>query len=212
MIGRALRVALVFAACAWTASDPAHAQGRCSTAGIGVVLIPGAGGMHPNDFLVRNLDGLARYGLTTGFAETTSQAVSSANAFKAQGLSVVLVGMSAGTPKVAKALLQGAPADRIVLTAGMLMPGSGRESVAEVLGSPSRLPPTLVVHNPQDECRLTPPEAVAAFTRWSGGRARASWVKGGPGPSPPCGPLTHHGFFGNDGQAVAAIARFALGR
>lgn len=210
MIGCALRAAAVLAVCAWIA--PALAQTQRAAAGVGVVLIPGAGGAHPNDFLVRNLDGFARHGLTTAVAETPSQAVASANALRAQGLRVVLVGMSAGTPMVAEALLQGAPAERIVLTSGMLVPGYGKESVVDILGNPSRLPPTLVVHNPRDACALTPPEGVPTFIRWAAGRARVSWIKGGPGPAPPCRALSAHGFFGNDGQAVATIARFALGR
>ena len=190
----------------------AAATAQSRSAGAAVVLIPGAGGAVPSDFLVRNQEAFARAGLTTAIATSAGQAASAALSLAAQGLTVTLVGMSAGTPTVAEALAAGAPASRVVFVAGTLMPGYAQRSVVEALGSPARLPPTLVVHNRNDACRLTPPEAVHDFVRWSGGRARVRWVSSGHGPGAPCGPMSAHGFFGNDGQAVAAITSFARSR
>lgn len=186
------------------------AQGR--PAGVAVILVPGAGGPVPSDFLMRNQQTLASYGLATAVATSASQAASTASSLKAQGASVVLVGMSAGTPTVAEALALGAPADKVVFAAGTLMPGYAQRSVADSLGSPGRLPPTLVLHHRRDECRLTPPEAVGQFVRWSGGRARVRWIDGGTNAGQPCGPMSAHGFYGRDDQAIAAIASFAGGR
>ena len=198
------------AACLVPTASPVVAQKRST--GAAVVLVPGAAGAAPNDFLIRNQEGFARAGLTTAVATSAGQAVSVTSSLTAQGLAVTLVGMSAGTPTVAEALAAGAPASRVVFVAGTLMPGSAQRSVVAALGTPERLPPTLVVHNRNDDCRLTPPEAVPEFIRWSGGRARVRWISSGAGPGPPCGAMSAHGFFGNDGPAVAAIASFARGR
>lgn len=185
----------------------ALAQTRSGTT---LVLVPGAGGAVPSDFLMRNQRNFQAYGLSTVVATSASQAAAAANQIAAQGGRPVLVGMSAGTPKVAQAVAQGARAAGLVLVAGSLVPNPKGVSVIQALGSPARLPPTLVVHHRQDECRLTPPEAVGSFVGWSGGRARVSWIDGGGGgDGRPCGPMSAHGFVGQDNQAVAAIASFA---
>lgn len=178
-------------------------------AGSAVVLVPGAGGATPNDFLIRNQEAFVRYGLEVVVATSAGDAASASSRLRARGQKVTLVGMSAGTPTVAEAIASGASPNRVVLVSGTLMPGRANRSVAEALRTPSRLPTTLVVHNRADRCPLTPPEAVPEFIRWSGGRARVSWVSSGGGPGGPCGPLSAHGFYGNDAQAVAAIAAFA---
>ena len=193
-----------------TVVPPAAAQPQ--RAGAAVVLVPGAGGAVPRDFLVRNQQSFAAAGLATAIATSASEAASSASSFASQGMSVTLVGMSAGTPTVAEAVAAGAPASRVVLVSGTLMPGNAQRSVAQSLGTPARLPATLVVHNRQDACPLTPPEAVQRFLQWSGGRARVRWVASADGPGHPCGPMSAHGFYGNDAQAVGTIISFARGR
>jgi dienelactone hydrolase len=178
-------------------------------AGSSVVLVPGAGGASPNDFLIRNQQAFTNRGLQVVVATSSSAVISAAAQLRAQGRKVTLVGMSAGTPTVAEAIAAGAVADRIVLVSGTLMPGRAQRSVASSLGSPARLPATLVVHNRNDDCPMTPPEAVPEFIRWSAGRARVTWVQSSGGPGAPCGPMSPHGFFGNDGRAVSAIVSFA---
>lgn len=208
-----MKASMLLAALALYLSTPLPTAAQSpNPAGVTVVLVPGAGGATPRDFLIRNQDAFAQYGLDTAVAVSAAEAASVATALHAQGRRVVLVGMSAGTPTVAEALALGAPAHKVVFVSGMLMPGYAQRSVVEALGGTARLPPTLVVHNRNDECRQTPPEAVPAFVRWSGGRARVRWIASAPGPGAPCRPMSAHGFFGNDSQAVAAIAGFARGR
>lgn len=192
----------------------AHAEtAQSQTAGgTTVVLVPGASGASPNDFLIRNQSAFAAYGLTTVVAVSPDEVFAKASALKAQGQRVVLVGMSAGAPRVARALALGAPAAKAVFVSGALVPGLSERSVIQNLGSPARLPATLVVHNRGDECRLTPPDAVPQFIRWSAGRATVQWIEGGGGPGQPCQARSAHGFFGVDGQAVGAIAAFAVAR
>jgi hypothetical protein len=183
--------------------------GPALSQGAAVVLVPGAGGASPRDFLIRNRPTFSAAGLQVAVALSAGEAASAVSSFKARGLRVTLVGMSAGTPTVAEALAMGAPADRLVLAAGMLMTGRAGRSVASALGSPSRLPPTLIVHHRQDECRLTPPEGAQAFANWSRGRAQVRWIDGPSGPGAPCGPMAAHGFYGLDAQAAGAVAAFA---
>ena len=174
-----------------------------------VILVPGAGGATPSDFLIRNEKAFASQGLQTKVATSAAAAVAAANAIKESGGKAVLVGMSAGTPTVAQAIAQGAPVAGAVFVAGTLVPGMAQRSVAAALGDPGKLPPSLVVHHRQDRCPMTPPSGVSAFVKWSGGKAKATWVDGGNAGGNPCGPMSAHGFMGQDQVAVTAIAAFA---
>jgi hypothetical protein len=185
------------------APPPAFAQGAT------MILVPGAGGASPRDFLIRNQSGLAAAGATLVVALSSGEIVAAARRAKASGGRVSIVGMSAGAPKVGQALAQGAPADRVVIVSGILMPNGMRPSMAQAMRSPARLPPTLIVHNRMDDCPLTSPQSVPAFVNWAGGRAQVAWIESGGGPGQPCGPLSAHGHFGADGQAVSAITSFA---
>ena len=167
------------------------------------ILVPGAGGAVPSDFLIRNRAALEQKGIATIVAQDGVAA-----AVARAGHPVVVIGMSKGTPTAAAGSSQ---ADGLVLVSGMLMPGPAPLSVKAAVGSPSALPRTLIVHNPDDPCALTPASGVAAFQAWSG-RAQVAWIRSGPGLGKPCGPFSGHGFAGNDAAAVAAIANFILAR
>ena len=73
---------------------------------------------------------------------------------------------------------------------------------------PSVMPRTLVLHNRNDACDLTPVAAVEPFVKWSGGRASVVWIGGSGGGKDPCGPNSAHGLMGADGQVVGAIVGF----
>lgn len=177
---------------------------------IALVLIPGAGGIHPQDFLVRSEPIFQSAGLETALTTSAGQAASLISQFKGRGMRVILVGMSLGAVTAAQAVASGAQPDGVVFAAGgLLPPGTPNGSVVETLGDPSRLPRTLVLHHRGDQCFLTPPEAVPEFIRWSRGRARASWISGGGGFGPPCRPNTPHTFEGRQQAAAGAIVQFA---
>jgi hypothetical protein len=195
-----LRFACLISAC--FVAPSAFAQGAT------MILVPGAGGASPRDFLIRNQSGLSASGATLVVALSPGEIVAAARRAKAAGGRVSIVGMSAGAPKVGQALAQGAPADRVVIVSGILMPNGRRSSLAQAMRNPSRLPPTLIVHNRMDECPLTSPQSVPVFVTWSGGRARVAWIESGGGPGQLCGPLSAHGHYGADGQAVSAITAF----
>lgn len=123
---------------------------------------------------------------------------------------VTVVGTSRGTQRAAKGLAAGAKPDRLVLTSGFLAPASGPDdTVMSILGDPSRLPPTLVVHHRSDGCRVTRPEGVEPFKQWAGSRVTVRWLDGGTSEGNPCEAFAHHGFNGLDGAVVSAVAGFA---
>jgi hypothetical protein len=176
-----------------------------------VILVPGAGGATPNDFLIRNTGAFASAGLQTTVAMSAGAIASAAKSVRAKGGKPVLVAMSKGTQTAAQAIAQGAPVAAVVFVSGFMMPGTGG-SVPAILGTASKLPPTLVVHHRQDRCPMTTPDGAAAFVGWSGGKASIHWVDGGRPGGPPCRPMSAHGYIGQDQQAVSAITSFARSR
>ena len=125
---------------------------------------------------------------------------------------VTLVGTSRGTQRSAEGIAAGARPDALVLTSGFLSPQSGEgvhRSVIAILGSPSLLPRTLVIHHRRDGCRWTSPNGVAPFIAWSAGHARVDWLDGGTAVGDPCEARGYHGFNGLDAQVVNLVAAFA---
>lgn len=167
------------------------------------ILMPGAGGATPSDFLVRNKGGIGGADVSVVVTTSPAEAVSLSQGASAKGRKVILIGMSRGSIDVANALAAGARANGVVLVSGAY------DKVRASLGSSSRLPATLVIHHRDDGCQVTPPSAVSSFVAWSGGRASAQWIdnRGTPAPNP-CGPRGAHGFFMQDGAAVSAINGF----
>ena len=80
------------------ASDSAVAQGKVA------ILMPGAGGAVPIDFLGRNQGRIGGPGVSVIVATSSSEAASISLSEAGKGRKVVLVGMSRGTVDVANAL------------------------------------------------------------------------------------------------------------
>jgi hypothetical protein len=122
---------------------------------------------------------------------------------------VTVIGTSRGTQRAARGIAQGARPDALVLTSGFLTRDSGaRQNVAGILGSPSRLPRTLVIHHRRDGCHFTQPAGVDPFIRWAHGKARVVWLDGGVNEGNPCKAKAYHGFNGLDGKVVSLSAGF----
>jgi hypothetical protein len=167
------------------------------------VLMPGSGGITPGDFLVRNEGRFRAAGIRTIVTTSPSSAAEAVAAEKAQGRKIVMVGMSKGTVDVASALASGARPSGVVFVSGI------HSMVIATVGSPDRLPATLVVHHSQDACRRTPPSDASRFVAWAGGKARIQWINTTGEPSSnPCNARGAHGFFRQDGPAVSAIISF----
>ena len=122
---------------------------------------------------------------------------------------VTVIATSLGTLRAAYSIARGARPDALVLTSGLLSKESGgAQNVINILGSPTRLPRTLVIHHRRDGCHVTRPAGVKPFIIWAHRRARAAWLDGGTSSGDSCGASAHHGFAGLDGQVVALAAAF----
>lgn len=122
---------------------------------------------------------------------------------------VTVIGTSRGTQRAAQGIARGAKPDALVLTAGFLTNASGSsQNVASILGSPGKLPPTLVIHHRKDGCKFTLPAGVEPFVKWAGGKARVVWLDGGSSTGNPCKAKAYHGFNGLDGRVVSLAAGF----
>ncbi len=159
--------------------------------------------------LVRTRHAYAARGLAVLVADAGTDLKSAVDYMAAIKRPVTVVGTSRGTLRAAEGIARGARPDALVLTSGFLSPDSGSGSnVMSILGSPSALPRTLVLHHRQDGCKVTLPAGVDPFIKWSAGRARVSWLTGGADEGDPCQAGGHHGFAGLDGQVVALAAGF----
>lgn len=159
--------------------------------------------------LVRTREAYAARGFAVLVPEGNVDVAAAVEAMRKYG-SVTLVGTSRGTQRAARGIAAGARPTRLVLTSGFLSDASGdSDNVEAILGSPDRLPPTLVIQHRHDECRRTQPAGVAPFLAWARGRARVEWLDGGVSEGNPCQPAAHHGFNGLDGRVVSAVAGFA---
>jgi hypothetical protein len=165
-----------------------------------------------NNQLVRTREAYAQRGFAVLVPEPGINLAEAVTTMRRYG-KVTLVGTSRGTVRAAEGIAAGARPDRLVLTSGLLAPESsarGRgENAIGILGSPASLPPTLIVHHRQDACKVTLPAGVEPFIAWAGGRARVTWLSGGRDEGDECQPFAHHGFYGQDGQVVGAVAGFA---
>jgi hypothetical protein len=122
---------------------------------------------------------------------------------------VTVIATSRGTIRAAQGIAGGARPDALVLTSGFLSAASGSgQNVMSIVGSPSALPRTLVIHHRQDSCKFTLPAGVDPFIKWSAGRARVRWVSGGTSTGDACEARAYHGFNGLDGQIVGIAGGF----
>ncbi len=162
-----------------------------------------------NNQLVRTRDAYKAQGLAVLIVDADINLAAAVNYMRAIKGPVTVIGTSRGTLRAAAGIARGAKPDALVLTAGFLSPASGGDRhVMGILGSPERLPPTLVIHHRQDGCRYTLPAGVEPFIKWAGGKARVAWLDGGQTVGNPCQAKSYHGFLGLDGKVVALAAGF----
>jgi len=119
-----------------------------------------------------------------------------------------LVGTSNGTVSVANATIANADlVAGLVLTASITNPKNENKVQSLKLGD-IRVP-TLVLHHSRDGCRLCPPEYARDILSGlrNAPRKELIMVSGGSGASgDPCYGLHHHGFIGQEAEAVDRIA------
>ena len=180
--------------------------------GDGRILVGDHGDIHGlnGNQLVRTRNAYAARGLAVLVVDVGTNLKSAVDYMAAIKRPVTVIATSAGTLRAAEGIAGGARPDALVLTSGILSPESGPASrnVESILGSPSVLPRTLVIHHRYDGCNLTRPAGVKPFIEWSDGRAQASWLLGGRNEGHPCNADAYHGFKGIDGQVVELAAGF----
>jgi hypothetical protein len=210
---RALLAALLLAVGSAQAQESVQVGGKQAllhkpaNARASAILVPGKGGIDPSDPLLRNRAALNAQGiatLTVPHGTVLGEAVQYMRKVKEP---VALVGMSAGVSFAARGVGNGAKPDSLVLISGSLT-APGKLPAQDALKTPSVMPRTLVLHNKNDTCDLTPVASVEPFVKWSGGRASVVWIGGSGGGKDPCGPNSAHGFMGADSQVVGAIVGF----
>ncbi len=116
---------------------------------------------------------------------------------------VYIAAVSSGVGRLAGAIA--APwfrANKVVLVSGNL------ESVREKVGSPNKLPPTLVIHHRLDRCSNTSPNQVDKFQEWGGSKVTVHWMKGGSNSGDSCGAQSYHGLADLDDEVVNTITSF----
>ena len=120
-------------------------------------------GMNGNQ-LVRTRHAHAARGLAVLVADAGTDLTSAVQYMAAIKRPVTVVATSLGTIRAARGIANGARPDALVLTSGFLSQESGvGYNVMSIIGSPSSLPRTLVIHHTQDTCRNTLPSGVAPF-------------------------------------------------
>lgn len=175
------------------------------------ILMPGGPGTwNPIDFVVRNQRRIAAAGIATLGIPRSTDAAAAIRYMERIARPVTLVAISRGTLAAAHALAAGARPDRVVFVSGFMASAGSGSSVPGILGTPARLPPTLVLTNTADACAMTSTAGAQAFKQWAGRHASLVVVAL---PSPrgqarPCGAYASHAYFGHDAEVVARIVPF----
>ena len=212
---------------------PAHAEEVVSAGGVKALLVKPKGAPRASLILLAGGDGVLAINDQGPTRLKGNSLVRTREAFAARGFAVlvpdfgfnlaalveymtaikrpvIVVGTSRGTQRAVHGIAGGAKPDGLVLTSGFLSDESGDyDNAVNTLGSPDKLPPTLIVHHRLDACQVTSPDGVAPFMTWAGKKARVAWLNGGTPDGDPCGGSHYHGFNGIEGQMVSTIAAFA---
>ena len=174
-----------------------------SNAKASLVLVPGNAGLSDRDplqrakmkyvekgFAVLSIDKKTKIRAAMKYASETAKPVS-------------IAAVSSGVSRLAGAIA--APwfrAQKLVLVSGNL------DSVREKVGSPDKLPPTLVIHHRLDRCSNTSPNQVDRFQQWGGSKVSVHWMMGGSNSGDSCGPQSYHGLADLDEEVVNTITSF----
>ncbi len=101
-----------------------------------------------NNQLVRTRFSYAAHGLAVLVVDADVDLAAAVNTMRKIKSPVTVIGTSRGTLRAAEGIAAGARPNALVLTSGFLTNDSGSsQNVANILGSPGKLPRTLVIHH-----------------------------------------------------------------
>lgn len=129
---------------------------------------------------------------------------------------VWLIGTSMGTisaANVAARLRSGGP-DGLVLTSSIVASSRRTGPLDSIVDVGAITIPTLIVHNKEDACFVTPFSAVPDFVQRFTHAPRKELIAvsgGSPPQSDPCEPLARHGYFGIEDEVVGDIVKWIKG-
>ena len=187
-----------------------------------------------NNFLIRTRDKFAAAGFLVASVDVPSDHRDGLENFRASAehaqdvaaviaylrqkapVPVWLVGTSMGTISAANAAarLKSGGADGLVLTSSIVAASRRAAPVSDSVDVASIVLPTLVVHNRDDACVVTPFSAVPSFLERfkRAPKKELIAVSGGTTPlSDPCEALSRHGYIGIEDEVVGDIARWIKG-
>ncbi len=219
----------------YIAADRAVASAILFAGGKGKSALKSSGEIkNPNNFLIRTRQRFADNGISVVVVDAPSDhkgnkgmvgwRTSKAHATdiaaivewlrKKQGNPVWLIGTSRGTISAANAVARlGGPEQSgitgIVLTSTVT--GNSKKRPDNIYDTALKkiIQPALLVHNEEDLCRVTPPDAMDKLQRKLGKSSKVELITffgGSPAQSRECGALAAHGFFRIESEVVEAIA------
>jgi hypothetical protein len=174
-----------------------------SNAKASLVLVPGHAGLSDRDPLQRAKIKYVEKGFAVISIDKKTNLKAAMKYASETAKPVYVAAVSSGVSRLAGAIA--APwfrAQKLVLVSGDL------GSVLEKVGSPDKLPPTLVIHHRLDRCSNTSPTQVDKFQKWGGSKVTVHWMIGGSNSGDSCGAQSYHGLADLDDEVVNTITRF----
>ncbi len=174
-----------------------------SNAKASLVLVPGNAGLSDRDPLQRAKMKYVGKGFAVLSIDKKTEIRAAMKYASESAKPVFIAAVSSGVSRLAGAIA--APwfrAKKVVFVSGNL------DSVREKVGSPDKLPPTLVIHHRLDRCSKTLPKQVDKFQQWGGSKVTVHWMVGGSNSGDSCAAQSYHGLADLDDEVVNTIASF----
>ena len=174
-----------------------------SSAKASLILVPGNAGLSDRDPLQRAKMKYVEKGFAVLSIDKKTNIRAAMKSASETAKPVYIAAVSSGVSRLGGAIA--APwfrAQKVVLVSGDL------DSVREKVGSPDKLPPTLVIHHRLDRCSNTLPKQVDKFQEWGGSKVTVHWMMGGSNSGDSCGPQSYHGLADLDDGVVNTITSF----
>ena len=132
-----------------------------------------------DNVLIRNRDAFAARGYNVMLVDLGTDLAAAVGYMSRLKAPVTVIGTSKGTERLAQGLAKARVRTRWCCPRAFSQESGPGDSVQAILGTPSRLPPALVIHHREDHCRWTRPAGVEPFKTWAGSKVEVAWLNGG---------------------------------